>query len=87
MAQPSSSTKQDDPTKRVTLLECVDVYLLVERFFIVVCALAEGVTIVLGLIFSGLVMCFEWLCTLVSGVLFVLGVVGSAIAAVFAIFS
>jgi hypothetical protein len=59
----------------------------IERFFIVVCALAEGVAFVLGLIFSGLVMCFELLCALGSGVLFVLEVVGSAIAAVFAIFS
>jgi len=71
----------------VTLLECVDVYILVERFFIVVCALAEGVAFVLGLIFSGLVMCFEWLCALVHGVMFVVNVVLAAVAALFTISS
>ena len=87
MAQPFSSTKRNDPTKRLTLLEWIQIYIEVERFFILVCALAEGVAFVLGLLFSGLVMCFEALCALVSGVLFVLGVLGSAIAAVFVIFS
>jgi hypothetical protein len=87
MAPPFSSAKQSDPAKRTTLLDCVDFYVAIERFFIVVCALAEGVAFVLGLIFSGLVMCFELLCALGSGVLFVLEVVVSAIAAVFAIFS
>jgi len=87
MAQPLSSTKRNDPTKGLTLLECVQIYIEVERFFIVVCALAEGVAFVLYLSFSGLVICFEMLCALVSGVLFVLEVVGSVIAAIFAIFS
>jgi hypothetical protein len=87
MAQPFSSTKRNDPTTGLTLLECVQIYIEVERFFIVLCALSEGVAFVLGLLCYGLVICFELLCALVSGVLFVLGVVGSAIAAVFAIFS
>lgn len=87
MAQPLSSTKRNDPTKGLTLLECVQTYIEVERFFIVVCALAEGVAFVLGLLFSGLVICLEMVGALVSGVLFVLEVVASAITAVFAIFS
>ena len=87
MAQLFSSTKRNDPTKGLTLLECIQIYIEVERVFMVVRAIAEGVAFVLGLLFYGLVICFELLWTLVSGVLFVLGVVGSAIAAVFAIFS
>jgi hypothetical protein len=87
MAQLFSSTKRNDPTKGLTLLECIQIYIEVERVFMVVRAIAEGVAFVLGLIFYGLVICFELVWTLVSGVLFILGVVGSALAVVFAIFS
>jgi hypothetical protein len=87
MVWPFSSSTQKDPTKKVTLLECVDVYVALERFFIVVWALAEGVAFVLGLISSGLVMCFELLCTFVVGVVFLVNIVLAAVAAVFVSFT
>ena len=87
MAQLFSSTKRNDPTKGLTLLECIQIYIEVERVFMVVRAIAEGVAFVLGLIFSGLVMCFEWLCALVHGVMFVVNVVLAAVAALFTISS